>query len=123
MCICNKRYRGALYTPPAAKYVAQQNERALREDQDVAELMALISKMEIIERSSADPESQAAADRRLERIEKAIKKLYEELNLEQQYKAYEEQAYAEIMALKPTVKEVPWEVFEVFLNKIFKRSK
>jgi hypothetical protein len=37
--------------------------------------MALISKMEIIERSSSDPESQAAADRRLERIEKAIKKL------------------------------------------------
>ena len=31
--------------------------------------------MEIIERSSSDPESQAAADRRLERIEKAIKKL------------------------------------------------
>ena len=27
------------------------------------------------------------------------------------------------MALKPTVKEVPWEVFEVFLKKIFKRSK
>ena len=51
------------------------HERALREDQDVAELMALISKMEIIERSSSDPESQAAADRRLERIEKAIKKL------------------------------------------------
>ena len=63
------------FTPPAAKYVAQQNERARREDQDVAELMALISKMEIIERSSSDPESQAAADRRLERIEKAIKKL------------------------------------------------
>ena len=62
-------------TPPAAKYVAQQNERARREDHDVAELMALISKMEIIERSSSDPESQAAADRRLERIEKAVKKL------------------------------------------------
>jgi farnesyl diphosphate synthase len=55
--------------------------------------------------------------------EKAIKALYEELNLERQYKAYEEQAYVEIMALKPTVTEVPWEVFEVFLNKIFKRSK
>ena len=45
------------------------------QDQDVAELMALIQRMEIIERSSSDPESQAAADRRLERIEKAIKKL------------------------------------------------
>ena len=63
------------FTPPAAKYVAQQNERALRQDQDVAELMALIQRMEIIERSSSDPESQAAADRRLVRIEKAIKKL------------------------------------------------
>jgi hypothetical protein len=63
------------FTAPAANYVAQQNERALRQDQDVAELMALIQRMEIIERSSSDPESQAAANRRLERIEKAIKKL------------------------------------------------
>ena len=29
--------------------------------------------------------------------------------IDQKYKAYEEQAYAEIMALKPTVKEVPWD--------------
>ena len=55
--------------------------------------------------------------------EKEIKKLYEELNLEALYQAYEQQAYDEIMALKPTVTEVPWEVFEVFLKKIFKRSK
>ena len=117
--------------------------------------------------------------------EKAIKKLYDELNLEKQYQQYEwsrgcngaagglgscsrarrararawragssgalsrsrarvglvssahavptepivrlspcrQRCYDEIMALKPTVKEVPWEVFEVFLKKIFKRSK
>ena len=55
--------------------------------------------------------------------EKAIKKLYEELNLEKQYQEYEQRAFDEIMALKTTVKEVPWEVFEVFLKKIFKRSK
>jgi len=55
--------------------------------------------------------------------EQAIKKLYEELHLEELYKKYEQNAYDEIMALKHTVKEVPWEVFEVFLNKIFKRSK
>jgi len=55
--------------------------------------------------------------------EKEIKKLYNELNLEDLYHKYEQQAYDEIMALKPTVDEVPWEVFEVFLKKIFKRSK
>jgi len=55
--------------------------------------------------------------------EQSIKKLYEELNLEKQYQKYEQDCYEQIMALKPTVKEVPWEVFEVFLKKIFKRSK
>ena len=55
--------------------------------------------------------------------EKSIKALYEELNLEKQYRAYEQACYDEIMALRPTVTEVPWEVFEVFLKKIFKRSK
>ena len=55
--------------------------------------------------------------------ELAIKAMYEELNLEAQYKKYEQDAYDEIMALKGTTKEVPWEVFEVFLKKIFKRSK
>ena len=59
------------FTAPAAKYVARRD----REDQDVAELMALITKMAIIERSSSDPESR---DRRLERIEKAIKQLHGE---------------------------------------------
>ena len=68
-------YDGTTSIPGGTKYVAQQNERALRQDQDVAELMALIQRMEIIERSSSDPESQAAANRRLERIEKAVKKL------------------------------------------------
>merc|ERR1712087_445115 len=55
--------------------------------------------------------------------EKAIKKLYVDLNLEPLYQQYEQNAFDEIMALKGTVKEVPWEVFEVFLKKIFKRSK
>ena len=55
--------------------------------------------------------------------EKAIKKLYEELHLKQLYETYEQAMYDEIMALKPSVKEVPWEIFEVFLKKIFKRSK
>ena len=55
--------------------------------------------------------------------EKAIKKLYVDLNLEALYQKYEQDAYDQIMALKPTVDEVPWEVFEVFLKKIFKRSK
>jgi farnesyl diphosphate synthase len=55
--------------------------------------------------------------------EKAIKKLYDELNLKPLYEKYEQDAYDEIMALKATVTEVPWEVFEVFLHKIFKRKK
>jgi len=55
--------------------------------------------------------------------EKAIKQLYVDLNLEPLYQRYEQQAFDEIMALKGSVTEVPWEVFEVFLKKIFKRSK
>lgn len=55
--------------------------------------------------------------------ELAIKKLYSDLNLEKLYADYEQAAYDEIMALKPTVTQVPWQVFEVFLKKIFKRSK
>ena len=55
--------------------------------------------------------------------EQAIKKLYNELNLEPLYQKYEQDMYDEIMALKSTVSEVPWEVFEVFLKKIFKRTK
>lgn len=55
--------------------------------------------------------------------EKRIKKLYNELNLEDLYQKYEQNAFDEIMALKSTVTEVPWEVFETFLKKIFKRSK
>ena len=47
----------------------------------------------------------------------------QELNLEELYKNYEQNAFDEIIALKHTVKEVPWEVFEIFLKKIFKRSK
>ena len=55
--------------------------------------------------------------------EKKIKALYNELNLEPLYQKYEQDMYDELMGLKDTVKEVPWEVFEVFLKKIFKRSK
>ena len=55
--------------------------------------------------------------------EKAIKALYNDLQLEKLYQDYEQGMYDEIMALKLTANQVPWEVFEVFLKKIFKRSK
>lgn len=53
-----------------------------------------------------------------------IKALYRELNLEELYKVYEEESYKEIMALKPTVDGVlPWSIFDIFLKKVYKRSK
>ena len=61
--------------------------------------------------------------------EKAIKQLYTDLRLEQRYKQYEQESYEKIMGLKGTHEEalaragVPWEVFEKFLRKVYKRSK
>jgi len=58
--------------------------------------------------------------------ERKIKALYETLGMEQLYHDYEKSSYETIMALKPKVEKnglVPWSVFEIFLGKIFKRSK
>jgi len=55
--------------------------------------------------------------------EKRIKQLYRDIDLEALYKAYEQDSYDEIMKLKGTCKQVPWAVFETFLNKIYKRQK
>lgn len=52
-----------------------------------------------------------------------VKKLYAELNLEQTYFEYEQQSYDKIMALLEEVKELPREIFEFLLRKIYKRSK
>jgi farnesyl diphosphate synthase len=53
-----------------------------------------------------------------------VKALYRELDLESLYKKYEEASYAEIMALKSSVDGLlPWSIFEIFLSKVYKRSK
>jgi farnesyl diphosphate synthase len=58
--------------------------------------------------------------------EAAVKKLYNELNLEDVYKKYEEKSVGEIRELISKVDEsdgLKKEVFEAFLRKIYKRSK
>ncbi|KAJ1628453.1 isoprenoid synthase domain-containing protein [Pavlovales sp. CCMP2436] len=55
--------------------------------------------------------------------EKAIKELYTAIKLPELYAKYEKNSYDKIMALKGTTKQVPWTVFEIFVNKIYKRSK
>lgn len=58
--------------------------------------------------------------------EAAVKKLYDELELEKRYQAYEEKIVGEIRASIDKVDEsegLKKSVFETFLNKIYKRSK
>merc|ERR1712113_505994 len=52
--------------------------------------------------------------------EKAIKKLYSDLNLEALYQEYEQNSYEEIMAMRPIVERanLPWSVFDLFLKKV-----
>lgn len=52
-----------------------------------------------------------------------VKQLYKELELEKLFQEYEEQSYAEIQKHLSTVKLVPRQVFDLFLQKIYKRSK
>lgn len=62
--------------------------------------------------------------------EEQIKALYTELGLPDLYSKYEKASYDTIMALKDSEEGaklkaagVPWEVFETFLRKVYKRSK
>jgi farnesyl diphosphate synthase len=58
--------------------------------------------------------------------EAVIKKLYNDLNLEQRYKDYEEKAVGEVRALIDKIDEskgMKKGVFEAFLGKIYKRTK
>jgi farnesyl diphosphate synthase len=55
--------------------------------------------------------------------EQQIKDLYTKLGLKEMYAAYEKESYEKIAGLKGTVKQVPWEVFDIFLKKIYKRDK
>lgn len=52
-----------------------------------------------------------------------IKKLYADLNIEDLYYQYEEDSYKKIMTLLDGVNELPREIFEFLLRKIYKRSK
>lgn len=55
--------------------------------------------------------------------EKDIKALYAAIKLPEIYETYEKNSYDRIMKLRGTTKQVPWSVFEIFLKKIYKRSK
>lgn len=53
----------------------------------------------------------------------AVKALYREMGLEQIYLDYEEESYQQLQGLLSQVKELPREVFEFLLRKIYKRQK
>jgi len=52
-----------------------------------------------------------------------VKKLYIELELEQEFNEYEEASYKSIRKLMDEVTTMPIEIFEFMLGKIYKRSK
>eukprot|EP00933_Yihiella_yeosuensis_P013318 TRINITY_DN1239_c0_g3_i1.p1 TRINITY_DN1239_c0_g3~~TRINITY_DN1239_c0_g3_i1.p1 ORF type:complete len:436 (-),score=92.90 TRINITY_DN1239_c0_g3_i1:437-1744(-) len=54
-----------------------------------------------------------------------IRKMYKDLKLEELYQKYEQKSYDEIMGMRSRVEQsgLPWSVFEVFLKKVYKRSK
>lgn len=52
-----------------------------------------------------------------------VKKLYQEINLTAVFEKYEEESYQTIQKLLDDIKELPREVFEFLLRKIYKRSK
>ncbi|CAE7530641.1 ERG20 [Symbiodinium pilosum] len=57
--------------------------------------------------------------------ENKIKDIYREIGLEEKYKAYEAKSFKDIMAYQSQVEEVglPWEIIEIFLKKVYKRTK
>ena len=52
-----------------------------------------------------------------------VKKLYAELDLTAVFQKYEEESYQAIQKLMSEIHELPKEVFEFLLKKIYKRSK
>lgn len=84
----------------------------------------------------ASPEQRAFLDQHYGKCkvgspeEVKIKELYTELGLKEIYAEYEQASYDKIMALKNSqagatlqAAGVPWQVFETFLEKVYKRSK
>jgi farnesyl diphosphate synthase len=57
------------------------------------------------------------------KCEDAVKSLYAKLDLQSDFHAYEEASYANIQSILDQTKELPREVFEFLLRKIYKRSK
>eukprot|EP00597_Dinobryon_sp_UTEXLB2267_P003256 CAMPEP_0170080140 /NCGR_PEP_ID=MMETSP0019_2-20121128/16355_1 /TAXON_ID=98059 /ORGANISM="Dinobryon sp., Strain UTEXLB2267" /LENGTH=480 /DNA_ID=CAMNT_0010293967 /DNA_START=16 /DNA_END=1458 /DNA_ORIENTATION=+ len=53
----------------------------------------------------------------------AVKRLYAEMHLEELFKQYEEDSYAQLQQLMSEAKDMPRGVFEFLLKKIYKRSK
>lgn len=54
---------------------------------------------------------------------KKVKQLFAEMDLEALFLKYEEESYARIQALLSAAQDLPTEVFEFLLRKIYKRSK
>lgn len=54
-----------------------------------------------------------------------IRQMYKDLKLQELYEQYEQKSYDEIQAMKPDVEKakLPWSVFQLFLMKVYKRSK
>ena len=52
-----------------------------------------------------------------------VKDLYNQIGMEDIFKRYEEKSYKDIRKLLDEVKELPTEVFEFLLRKIYKRAK
>lgn len=55
--------------------------------------------------------------------EEKVKQVFRDLKLPELWQEYEDNAKEEILALKNNVTDLPWSIFEIFLNKIFKRDK
>ena len=57
--------------------------------------------------------------------EQKIKDIYKEIGLEKKYTDYESKSFNDILAFKHQVSEtnVPWEIIEIFLKKVYKRTK
>lgn len=52
-----------------------------------------------------------------------IKAIYNEMGLKSVFEKYEEDSYAEIQEELKKINDIPQEVFTLFLDKIYKRSK
>ena len=58
----------------------------------------------------------------MKKVEK-VKKLYQELDIAKVFHEYEEASYVKIQKLLAEVQDMPTEIFEFLLRKIYKRSK